>query len=187
VQGEFPVLHNTRGTSIPYVKLEATHLTSRCCSHDERFVMQVYEGWGNYGRRFWHCPLARVSYGNDICSSSTMLGLLTFVLGIFQFSDDDDNCGFSQWVDPSSIDPYQDHINHLHDIVIYNLKRRLDKTLSSPDRLADNQCCPCATCTCECRTKMRDWSPPLSPPPPPRVLHAIPCSPAGSRTTRLRM
>jgi hypothetical protein len=73
-----------------------------------------------------------------------MLGLLTFVLGIFQFSDDDDNCGFSQWVDPSSIDPYQDHINHLHDIVIYNLKRRLDKTLSSPDRLADNQCCPCA-------------------------------------------
>jgi hypothetical protein len=56
--------------------------------------MQVYEGWGNYGRRFWHYPLARVNYGNDICSS-TMLGLLTFVLGIFQFSDDDDNCGFS--------------------------------------------------------------------------------------------
>jgi hypothetical protein len=39
--------------------------------------MQVYEGWGNYDRRFWHCPLARVSYGNDICSS-TMLGSLTF-------------------------------------------------------------------------------------------------------------
>jgi hypothetical protein len=36
------------------------------------------EGWGNYGSRFWHCPLARVSYGNDICSS-TMLGLLTFL------------------------------------------------------------------------------------------------------------
>jgi hypothetical protein len=41
--------------------------------------MQVYEGWGNYGRRFWHFPLARVSHENDICSS-TMLGLLTFFL-----------------------------------------------------------------------------------------------------------
>jgi hypothetical protein len=39
--------------------------------------MQVYESWGNYGRHFWNCPLARASYGNDICSS-TMLGLLTF-------------------------------------------------------------------------------------------------------------
>jgi hypothetical protein len=24
------------------------------CSHGERCMMQVYEGWGNYGRRFWH-------------------------------------------------------------------------------------------------------------------------------------
>jgi hypothetical protein len=47
------------------------------CSHGERCMMQVYEGWGNYGRRFWHCPLARVRYGNDIFST-TMLGLLTF-------------------------------------------------------------------------------------------------------------
>jgi hypothetical protein len=44
--------------------------------------MQVYEGWGNYGRRFWHFPLARVSHENDICSS-TMLGLLTFFLKFF--------------------------------------------------------------------------------------------------------
>jgi hypothetical protein len=42
--------------------------------------------------------------GNDICSS-TMLGLLTFFLGSFQFSDDDDNCGFSQWVDPQPLIP----------------------------------------------------------------------------------
>jgi hypothetical protein len=76
------------------------------CSHGERCVMQVYEGWGNYGRRFWHCPLASVSYGNDICSP-TMLGLLTFIFGIFKFFDDDDNYGFSQWVDPPTIDPYQ--------------------------------------------------------------------------------
>jgi hypothetical protein len=110
-------------------------------------------------------PTSKVSYGNDICSS-TMLGLLTF-LGIFQFSDDDDNCGFSQWVDPPAIDPYQDYINYLHDIVIYNLQRRLDETLASSDRPADNQCCPCATCTCECHAKMRDWSPLPSPPPPP--------------------
>jgi hypothetical protein len=41
----------------------------------------ILRGLGNYGRRFWHYPLARVSYGNDICSS-TMLGLLTF-FGVF--------------------------------------------------------------------------------------------------------
>jgi hypothetical protein len=46
-------------------------------SHGEHCVMQVYEGWGNYSHHFCHCPLARVSYGNDICSS-TMLGSLTF-------------------------------------------------------------------------------------------------------------
>jgi hypothetical protein len=68
-----------------------------------------------------------------------MLGLLTFFLGIFQFSDDDDNCGFSQWVDPPAIDPYQDYINYLHDIVIYNLQRRLDEALASPYRPTDNQ------------------------------------------------
>jgi hypothetical protein len=68
--------------------------------------------------------------------------------GIFQFSDNDDKCGFSQWVDPPAIDPYQNYTNYLHDIAIYNLQRRLDEALASPDRPADNQCCPCATCTC---------------------------------------
>jgi hypothetical protein len=111
------------------------------CSHGERCVMQVYKGWGNYDRPFWHCSLERVSYGNDICSS-TMLGLLTFIFSIFQFSDDGDKCGFSQWVDPPAIDPYQDYINYLQDIVIYNLKRCLDEALASPDRPTDNQCCP---------------------------------------------
>jgi hypothetical protein len=53
------------------------HVLWPTCSHGERCVMQVYEGWGNYGHRFWHCPLARVSYENAICSSIT-LGLLTF-------------------------------------------------------------------------------------------------------------
>jgi hypothetical protein len=59
--------------------------------------------------------------------------------GIIQFSDDDDNCGFSQWVDPPTIEPYQDYINYLHDIVIYNLKRCLDEALASPDRPIDNK------------------------------------------------
>jgi hypothetical protein len=31
------------------------------CSHGELCVMQVYEGWNNSGRRFWHCPYAWVS------------------------------------------------------------------------------------------------------------------------------
>jgi hypothetical protein len=61
--------------------------------------------------------------------------LLTF-FGIFQFSDDDDNCGFLQWVDPPAIDPYQDYTTYLHNIVIYNLKWRVDEALASPDRPA---------------------------------------------------
>jgi hypothetical protein len=52
-------------------------------------------------------------------------------LGIFQFSDDDDNCGISQRVDPPAIDSYQDYINYLHDIIIYNLKWSLDEALAS--------------------------------------------------------
>jgi hypothetical protein len=31
------------------------------CSHGEFCVMQVYQGWNNFGRRFWHCPYAWVS------------------------------------------------------------------------------------------------------------------------------
>jgi hypothetical protein len=36
-----------------------------------------------------------------------------------------ENCGFSQWVDPPAIDPYQQYIDYLEDVVIYNLKREL--------------------------------------------------------------
>jgi hypothetical protein len=31
------------------------------CSHGEFCVVQVYQGWNNSGRRFWHCPYAWVS------------------------------------------------------------------------------------------------------------------------------
>jgi hypothetical protein len=41
---------------------------------------------------------------------------------------------------PPAIDPYQDYINYLHDNIMYNLKRRLDEALASPDRPANNQC-----------------------------------------------
>jgi hypothetical protein len=94
-----------------------------------------------------------------------------------------------------SIDPYQDYINYLHDIVIYKLQQRLDEALASPNRPADNQCYPCATCTCECHAKMRVWSPLPSPPPPPPGYYMpsrspqapAPCSITSSRTTSFRM
>jgi hypothetical protein len=78
-KGEFPVLHKRDFRSMREVRSYAPNkpVLWPTCSHGERCVMQIYEGWGNYGRRFWHCPLARVSYGNDICSS-TMFDLLAF-------------------------------------------------------------------------------------------------------------
>jgi hypothetical protein len=78
-KGEFPVMHKRDFCSMREVRGYTPNkpVLLPTCSHGERCVMQVYEGWGNYGRHFWHCPLARVSYGNDICSSA-MLGLSTF-------------------------------------------------------------------------------------------------------------
>jgi hypothetical protein len=75
---EFPILHKRDFRSMREVRSYTPNKPVwPTYSHGERCVMQVYEGWGNYSRHFWHCPLARVNYGNDICSS-TMLGSLTF-------------------------------------------------------------------------------------------------------------
>jgi hypothetical protein len=86
-----------------------------------------------------------------------------------QYSTQAENYGFSQWVDPPAIDPYQQYIDYLEDVVIYNLKWELSEALASPDpssSVGEDRCCKCSTCTCECHKK--DWSPlPLPPPPPP--------------------
>jgi hypothetical protein len=39
-------------------------------------------------------------------SSSSFFGLVTFSC-LLQYSTQAENCGFSQWVDPPAIDPYQ--------------------------------------------------------------------------------
>jgi hypothetical protein len=31
------------------------------CAHGEFYVMQIYQGWDNFGRRSWHCSRAWVS------------------------------------------------------------------------------------------------------------------------------
>jgi hypothetical protein len=71
-KGEFPILQKRDFLSMREVRSYAPNKPVLCptCSHGERCMMQVFEDWGNY------CPLARVSYRNDICS--TMLDLLTF-------------------------------------------------------------------------------------------------------------
>jgi hypothetical protein len=56
----------------------------------------------------------------QICSSS-FVGLVTFSC-LLQYSTQADNCGFSQWVDAPAIDPYQQYIDYLEDVIIYNLK-----------------------------------------------------------------
>jgi hypothetical protein len=43
-------------------------------------------------------------------------------------------------VDPPTIDPYQQYIDYLDDVVIYNLKRELSEALVSPiHRLAQEK------------------------------------------------
>jgi hypothetical protein len=72
-------------------------------------------------------------------------------------------------VDPPAIDPYQQYIDYLEDVVIYNLKWELSEVLASPDpssSVGEDRSCKCFTCTCERHKK--DWSPPALPPPPHR-------------------
>jgi hypothetical protein len=106
-------------------------------------------------------------------SSSTFFGLVTFSC-LLQYSTQAENCGFSQWVDTPAIDPYQQYIDYLEDVVIYNLKWELSEALASLDpssSAGEDRCCKCSTCTCEYHKK--EWSPLPSPPPPTRVLHAV--------------
>jgi hypothetical protein len=145
------------------------------CSHNEFCVMQIYQGWNNSGHRFWLCPQAWVRNVHDICSTS-FIGLLTFSL-LLQYSNQPGNYGFSQSVDPKAIDPYQRYINYLEEVVIYNLKRELEATLSSPDpssSAGDDRCCTCSTCTWGCHKKISSpprMVPPPSPPPPTRYYY----------------
>jgi hypothetical protein len=70
-----------------------------------------------------------VASGTPICmgkqcpqiSSSSFFRLVTFSR-LLQYSTQAENCGFSQWVDPPPIDPYQQYIDYLEDVIIYNLK-----------------------------------------------------------------
>jgi hypothetical protein len=48
-----------------------------------------------------------------------------------QYSEKPDNCGFVQWVDPPAIHPYQEYINYLEDVVIFNLRQELASALAS--------------------------------------------------------
>jgi hypothetical protein len=90
---------------------------------------------------------------------SSFFCLVTFSC-LLQYSTQAENCGFSQWVDPPAIHPYQQYIDYLEDVVIYNLKRELSEALASPDpssSAGEDWCWKCLTCTCECHEK--DWSP----------------------------
>jgi hypothetical protein len=43
-----------------------------------------------------------------------------------------------QWVDPPAIHTYQEYINYLEDIVIFNLRQELMSALASPDPTSTN-------------------------------------------------
>jgi hypothetical protein len=62
-EANFPLKGNSDSRSMCDVRSYApkqTVLWPRC-SHGEFCVMQVYQGWNNSGRHFWHCPYAWVS------------------------------------------------------------------------------------------------------------------------------
>jgi hypothetical protein len=85
-----------------------------------------------------------------------------------------------QWVDPPAIHPYQEYINYLEDVVIFNLRQELASALASLDPTSTNDerpvtglmvvktntgcedeyyCCPCH--------EKKEKTPPAAPPPPP--------------------
>jgi hypothetical protein len=83
-------------------------------------------------------------------------------------------------VDPPAIHPYQEYINYLEDVVIFNLRQKLASALVSPnptstngeDRpvtgpmvLKTNTGCEDEYCCCPCHEK--DNTPPATPPSPP--------------------
>jgi hypothetical protein len=84
-------------------------------------------------------------------------------------------------VDPPAIHPYQEYINYLEDVVIFNLRQELASALASPDptstkgddgsvtgpmMVKTNTGCEDEYCCCPCHEK-KDNTPPATPPPPP--------------------
>jgi hypothetical protein len=84
-------------------------------------------------------------------------------------------------VDPPAIHPYQEYINYLEDVVIFNLRQELASALASPDPTSTsddngpvtgpmvvktNTGCEDECCCCPCHEK-KDNTPPATPPPPP--------------------
>jgi hypothetical protein len=82
-------------------------------------------------------------------------------------------------VDPPAIDPYQQYINYLEDVVIFNLRQELASALASPVLTSTNDNdgpvsgpmvvkmstgCEDEFCCCPCHEK--DNTPPATPPPP---------------------
>jgi hypothetical protein len=84
-------------------------------------------------------------------------------------------------VDPPAIHPYQEYINYLKDVVIFNLRQELASALASPDPTSTNgddgpvngpmvvktnTGCEDEYCCYPCHKK-KDNTPSATPPPPP--------------------
>jgi hypothetical protein len=100
-------------------------------------------------------------------------------------------------VDPPAIHPYQEYINYLEDVVIFNLRQEFASALASPDPTSTNgddepvtgpmvvktntgcedeyYCCPCH----EKKDNTPPATPPSDPPLPPTGTTCPPSSPAG--------
>ncbi|CAL4948094.1 unnamed protein product [Urochloa decumbens] len=65
-----------------------------CCHHGEPCLVQLYDGDGDGGHRFFRCP-----YGGSYL--------------------DDENCRFTKWVDPPVHEVVQEYIQHLKSKISY--------------------------------------------------------------------
>jgi hypothetical protein len=103
-------------------------------------------------------------------------------------------------VDPSAIHPYQEYINYLEDIVIFNLRQELVSALASPDPTSTNSDdgpvtgpmvvnmntgCDDEYCCYSCHEK-KDNTPPATPPSdptPPPTGYYMPSQQSGGLLT----
>jgi hypothetical protein len=92
--------------------------------------MQVHGGPFNVGCRF--CLPTTMGKQHIYVTFVYQLFLFMNIILFFQYSYQLKNCGFTRWVDPPAIDPYQTYIAKLEE-VINKLKHELAEALCSPD------------------------------------------------------
>ena len=81
------------------------------CHHGTPCVVQMYDGWGDGGRRFFRCPYGLVSIVLYLLLPPTMIP--TNYSQYLQNYHDEGNCRFTKWIDPPIHNHTQEYIHCL--------------------------------------------------------------------------